>query len=126
VMTERIDIREVLAQHCEASAHWRTEKAAEYPEDQRNLAAAEALGMLATYIRRLPPNDERMLILESLRPAHLEDTMMLGGEETQRLVERYGFDRAADDPKGFLDDLVDAVTRDEAEWAQEWDEGGEA
>jgi hypothetical protein len=125
-MTDDIDIREVLAQHCEASAHWRTEKAAEYPEDQRNLAAAEALGMLATYIRRLPPNDERMLMLESLRPAHLEDTMMLGGEETQRLVGRYGFDRADDDPKGFLDALVDAVTRDKAEWAQEWDEGGEA
>jgi hypothetical protein len=125
-MTERIDIREVLAQHCEASALWRSQQAAEYPEDQRNLAAAEALGILATYIRRLPPNDERMLILESLRPAQLEDTMMLGGEETERLVGRYGFDRAVDDPEAFLDDLVDAVTRDEAEWAQEWDEGGEA
>jgi hypothetical protein len=41
----------------EYQADWRRHKAAEYPEDDRNLHTAEALDGLAAWLKRLPDNE---------------------------------------------------------------------
>ena len=44
------DIREALRETFMEQARWRREKAKEYPEDQRNLAAAQMLERLASTV----------------------------------------------------------------------------
>ena len=46
-MTE-IDIRDELSEEFERQAEWRRKKAEDYPDDSRNLEAAELLDKLAT------------------------------------------------------------------------------
>ena len=54
-----------LAQELFSTAVWREGKAAEYPDDDRNLPAAEHLAGLAKQIVALPDDDPRILRMES-------------------------------------------------------------
>ena len=54
-----------LAQELFSTAAWREGKAAEYPDDNRNLSAAEHLAGLARQILVLPDDDPRILRMES-------------------------------------------------------------
>lgn len=53
-----------IAQDLFSTAVWRQEKAAEYPDDDRNLRAAEHLAYLATQILALPDSDPRLFRME--------------------------------------------------------------
>jgi hypothetical protein len=54
-----------LAQELYSTAVWREGKAAEYPDDDRNLPAAEHLADLARQILELPDDDPRILRIEN-------------------------------------------------------------
>ena len=54
-----------LAQELYSTAYWREGKAAEYPDDDRNLPAAEHLADLARQLLALPDDDPRILRMES-------------------------------------------------------------
>jgi hypothetical protein len=53
-----------LAQELYSTAAWREGKAAEYPDDDRNLRAAEHLASLARQVLALPGEDPRILRME--------------------------------------------------------------
>jgi hypothetical protein len=48
------DFIDTIIYDLEGTAHWRREKATEYPRDRRNNAAAETLERLAEAIRTAP------------------------------------------------------------------------
>jgi hypothetical protein len=90
-------------------AKWRNEKAAEYPEDDRNRLAAAALRGLGGYVLRLSDEDERIRELGTLA---VREGMFMPFPEGQRLISRFGFDNPEQDSGAFLDELV-RVTRSE-------------
>ncbi len=80
-----------LSDYFRSQAEWRRQKAEEYPEDERNAQSADALDSLADYVA---PDEhgqyEAGSVLTVLEP-HLFEGVSLGGEETGRVVSRYGF-----------------------------------
>ncbi|MBY0279981.1 hypothetical protein K2Z84_31990 [Candidatus Binatia bacterium] len=62
-MMNNVDIRTVIADRLEHQAQWRSEKALEYPDDYRNVRAANAMISTAKFIRALPDDDARLVFL---------------------------------------------------------------
>jgi len=62
----REGIRDAIADRLEGQAEWREAAAREHPNDERNLAAAEAMRATAQYVRELPDDDYRLVELDSL------------------------------------------------------------
>jgi len=117
------DVRQALAEHLESQAHWRDEKAREYPDDPRNEQAASAMRALATYILQLPLEDPRLQYLalismdedvwmasEDALPFDIDDReaeWLEFGEEESRFWGRVGFDDGGKrDPSDHLDEIV--------------------
>ena len=88
----------------------RNQKAADHPEDARNVQGAAALRGLTGYILRLSEDDERIRELGTLA---VRDGVFMPFEEGQRIIARYGIDDPRADADGFLTGLA-AVTRREA------------
>lgn len=63
---KRRDVRLALAELLDSQAGWRSEKAREYPDDNRNECAADAMQALADYVRQLPSDDQRLRDLDSI------------------------------------------------------------
>jgi len=106
-----------LSDYICSQAEWRRQKAAEYPDDQRNRQSAEALESLAEYIGH---DDARDLVIP-LEP-HLFEGQTLGGEETRRRVARYGFGYSATtvlQHRDFLAELAMTCRLDAMEFARE-------
>jgi hypothetical protein len=57
VEASKREVRDVLADKIEQTAHWRTAKAKQYPMDVRNAHCIRALRMAAVYVRGLPLTD---------------------------------------------------------------------
>jgi hypothetical protein len=53
-MADLADQREILQGDIEGTAHWRSEKAAEFPDDRRNLAAVRFLEAMAATVPDIP------------------------------------------------------------------------
>jgi hypothetical protein len=68
------------------TARWRELKAEEYPEDERNAQSAAALHSLAEYVAHEDAAD----LVAALEP-FVYDGPSLGGEQTSRVVSRYGY-----------------------------------
>ncbi len=110
------DLIEFEAMELESSAHWRSEKAAEHPDDSRNTEAARLLTHLAVEIRKLR-GTAKAEIFEKLH-----DFVFNGAEEenphdvSERWREyrsRIGFDNFPNNAEEYLDSLME-IARDAA------------
>ena len=95
-----------LAEELFSTAVWREGKAAEYPDDDRNLPAAEHLADLARQILALPDDDPRILRIESAVQAIADANGELPA--TSEITRTIGFSW------GFpsLDDLLDRYAQE--------------
>ena len=113
------EVRPILAEYIEQQARWRDEKAALWPEDDRNAASARALRDLAHYVRALPDTDTRLEALAEIDEYVAPAGSLMPGEEAVRAVARFGFhqptnpDWRAESESEFLDRFV-ATCRAEA------------
>ncbi len=99
-----VETRSALLNTIESQGSWRETKASEYPDDRRNLMAAEALGALSQFVESLDESDPRLRRLEPLRS---DDIVFLGAIASQKL-SGYGFVTEAE-PGEFLGKLVDVA-----------------
>lgn len=95
----------------QGSANWRAQKAAEYPDDGRNLESSRSLQSLADKLERLPADHPKLhgswWALFKQLPGDKEADLLTATEFESRLISRYGFDRPDDgDPERFLDELI--------------------
>lgn len=90
-----------LAQELYSTAVWREGKAAEYPDDDRNLPAAEHLAGLARQILALPDDDPRILRIEDAVQAIADANGEL--PTTSEIIRTIGFSWGYPS----LDDLLD-------------------
>lgn len=90
-----------LAQELYSTAVWREGKAAEYPDDDRNLPAAEHLAGLARQILALPDDDPRILRIEDAVQAIADANGELPA--TSEIIRTIGFSWGYPS----LDDLLD-------------------
>ncbi|HEX6521117.1 MAG TPA: hypothetical protein VF070_14090 [Streptosporangiaceae bacterium] len=97
-----------LAQELFSTAVWREGKAGEYPDDDRNLPAAEHLADLARQILALPDDDPRILRMESVVQAIIDGNGELPA--TSEITRTIGFSW------GYptLDELLDRYVQEHA------------
>jgi len=106
-----------LAQELLSTAAWREGKAAEYPDDARNLPAAQHLAGLARQILALPDNDPRILRMENA----VQAIAAANGElpETSEITRTIGFSWGYPS----LDELLDRYAQEhthELEWLKQY------
>ena len=101
--------RTALKNTIESQGSWREEKAIEYPDDPRNIMAAEALDSLAGFVQTLDESDP---LLRRLEPLRSDDVLFLGVLASQKL-SRYGFVTDAE-PRDFLGKFADAALLEQA------------
>jgi hypothetical protein len=102
-----------LARELFSTAVWREGKAAEYPEDDRNLPAAEHLADLARQILALPDDDPRILRMESTIQAIGEGNGELSA--TSEIIRTIGFSWGYPS----LDELLDRYLQEHARMLQQ-------
>jgi hypothetical protein len=97
-----------LAQELFSTATWRVSKADEYPDDDRNLSAAEHLANLARQILALPDDDPRILRMENAVQAIADGNGELPA--TSEITRTIGFSW------GYptLDELLDRYSQEHA------------
>lgn len=119
---------EMLIDSVESSAHWRGEKADQYPDDRRNQRSSAALDKLAERLRKLPADNEHAQTYEALLERLIElDRVHQVSEHESHYIGRYGFDYPEDgDPEAFLtglnehyQELVEEAEEEEAEEERE-------
>ena len=103
--------QQAIAEYFNARARWRYQKAAEYPDDPRNLRCAEGLEELASYVLSLDPSDERILELTTLGVR--EGGFSPFHESAAYAVARFRFHCRDEDCGAFLTSLL-GVMRDDA------------
>ena len=91
---------EVFANSCDAKARWREDKAEEYPDDQRNQRAADALHAAATWART---SEEAEEILGLLPDDVFTPDFLTLSEEGGQILSTYCFH--------FPEDLQDWLHR---------------
>jgi len=99
-----------LADYVRSQAQWRADKAAQYPDDERNHRSAQSLGALAEAVDAIRENDgEPVRLIEQLIR---EQRWGTPGKGVEQAVSRYGFDGEAAEPEMFLADLLEAARED--------------
>jgi hypothetical protein len=115
-----------LAQELFSTAVWREGKADEYPDDARNLHAAEHLADLARQTLALPDDDPRILRMESAVQAIIDGNGELAAtsEITRAIGFSWGFpsldellDRYVEEQANALEQLRQYVARTQGEGA---------
>ena len=98
-----------LLEDAKMQAEWRDEKAAEYPDDERNLETADALRALVQWIEASPTSPLLVRLDAALGRLYDSDDDALTFEPsvTDRLG-RMGFDYITE-PVGFLEELLDEI-----------------
>ena len=115
-------MRQKLADYLHDQADWRWRKAEEYADDARNARSAEALEKLAAYVSSLPEKDPVFVSLESVQATDAD--VYLPGDEGRDLISRYGFHQAPEDPRAFLQEILEAAERDQAEFVEQAEQEG--
>lgn len=119
---------EILIDSVESSAHWRGEKADEYPDDKRNQRSSAALDKLAERLRKLPTDNEHAQTYEATLERLIElDQAHQIVEHESHYIGRYGFDYPENgDPEAFLtglnehyQELLEEAEEEEAEKERE-------
>lgn len=115
----------ILSEYVREQAYWREEKAEEYPDDQRNAQSAAALNSLADYLETEDGEANRSATY--INQLGGPDELLALGEESKRLVGRYGFGYPASSiaqHEAFLDELSVEVMKDiyayAAEHGEDW------
>lgn len=109
-----VTIQQDMATYFEGQANWRSWKAEEYPNDDRNASSASALTQLAAYVLSLPDDDPTLVCYRTATDGYSTEFGSLG-EESGRVGGRIGFDRGRFDPASELAWFVGAVELDRAE-----------
>lgn len=111
---------------------WRESKVEEFPNDNRNKPAAEALAAFAGYVRQVEeegPDGDDWTALDRLRP-HLDPGLgtRLAGRTAERELSRYGFGYSVNEAthREFLNDLWIACMEDAYDDASERVDQGHA
>ena len=105
-------VKELLVVDIQGQADWRTRKAEEYPEDERNARCSVALSRLAESVKAISDDHPLFQRLERLANTLSDDEIYQKLEygEENRLIRRYGFDSPADDgsdPERFLTEVIE-------------------
>ncbi len=111
----------------ESTAEWRRQKAEEYPEDDRNEAAAEMLAKLAVEVRRLvgaPLGQEFEALQEKVYTAEWRGSDRLMEDENRHL-SRIGFDSLPDTGEEYLRARMEIYAEALREAEEEADEDDE-
>ena len=103
-----------LIERVRFQAEWRDEKAAEYPEDERNQESARILRSLADRLSREVPYDSPALIrlwnvwygLRRQRQDPMGHEMIPLVEAEQGVLRSWGFHAGGDDPFEFLESMA--------------------
>ena len=98
-----------FATEIESKEYWRSQKAEEYPDDQRNAASAEALRALLAYVDQLS-NDHPIIGALALYSECDEDDGLEAADMQNALLSRYGFD-GEEDPEQFLQNLASELKK---------------
>jgi hypothetical protein len=110
--------QQAIADHFREQARWRRDKAAEYPDDQRNAQCAAGLEELAEYVLGLPADDERVIELTTLG---VRDGMFspFPGSPAEHAIGRFRFHRGDEDCGQFLAELVRRMRDDALRFGRE-------
>lgn len=114
---------ELLILEVGSTAHWRAEKAEEYPDDERNAVAAKELEELEKALEDLPSDDPRFEAIEKIQDVLVDDDMY-PGEELNSYISRTGFDQPADVESflsGYVGILLDALNDDTGNAKKAWE-----
>jgi hypothetical protein len=105
--------QQAIADYFRGRAEWRYGKAAEYPEDARNLRCAEGLEELAEYVLSLDPSDQRIIELTTLGVREGLFSPYVG-DSSAYAISRFRFDSssAEESCKHFLTRLVQHMIED--------------
>ena len=105
---EFAEYKEHLLLQIQSAAHWRAEKAEEYPEDERNAQSATALNALADRFSALPSDHSDIRRLWNIEKESDDDQSLLLTKLLSEILSRYGFDDTSEmgDPEQFLSSLV--------------------
>jgi hypothetical protein len=109
---EQMSVAEVidsLVNHLEGTANWRREKADEYPDDVRNIEAAEILDRLASQLRSLDGKTATAFAVAVNTTDHFRVS-----EAFSEYLGRIGFDHDPRNAVELLDDIMHALDRDGA------------
>jgi hypothetical protein len=114
----RMDAQAAIADHFREQVRWRSEKAAEYPDDYRNEQCADGLEELAAYVLSLPADDERIIELGTLG---VRDGLFspFSGDLAAYAISRFRFDDGRDECGGFLANLVKRLRDDAIRFAKQ-------
>ena len=109
-MHEHIDM---LLTSVEGSSEWRADKAAQYPDDKRNIRSSEALAKLAQRLKTLPDGHPKLGAYSELLQCAIDADCDLSDYSAfeSSYIGRYGFDYPEDgDPETFMDGLIEELT----------------
>ncbi len=107
-----------LVDYVRAQAQWRAEKAAQYPDDERNQRSAEALRTLAEALEQM--RGENGELIGQIEDLIREQRWGTPGRGVETAISRYGFDTEPAESSAFLDELLLAAGED-AERARAFD-----
>lgn len=107
-----------LTDYVRSQAQWRADKAAQYPDDERNLRSAESLRVLSEAVEAMRPNGDGLI--RSIEELIREQRWGTPGKGVEAAVSRYGFDGEAPAPDAFLAELLE-VAREDAGRARAFD-----
>ncbi len=107
-----------LADYVRSQAQWRADKAAQYPDDQRNARSAQSLLALADAVEAMRPNGEDLI--HSIEELIREQRWGTPGKGVEAAVSRYGFDGEPPEADAFLEELLE-VAREDAGRARAFD-----
>ena len=99
--------REGWREKFEDQARWRREQAAEYPDDQRNVEAAEIFDRLAATVQNVPP--EVLAVVDELYfggPLNNDEIDHETMEAEQEKLRSVGFHTFPESAEEFLRELI--------------------
>ena len=104
------EYKQFLIDAIESTAHWRSEKSDEYPEDNRNIGSSRALTNLGTSLAMLPDNNPSLMKLWRQECDAGDDHGLYHSEILSETLRRYGVhDGGGGDAESFLVDLADEL-----------------
>ena len=109
-----MDTKQYVLHELEMTADWRSRKADEHPEDERNTEAAKLARKLADELRALPSDSNQLRALDREYDA---DVHSYAGEALNRYFGRLGFDHWPENAAELLKEYSEIMSRERTEGA---------